>query len=560
MGINSIRTKLLGGFLVLIVILIAVSGVIFSQLKLVEDNLTEMMELELQLYDLNQKFALNIAERSNSMRGFLLTGDNQYIDNFNRLTNESAQLEEKFMELTEEESVLKFIIDSRSWGRTASDTVVPIYLDGRVDEAISFTNLTFAPRGNALIETSINMAQEREEHFKLELQNIVELQQKLGVTVLIITGAAVILAIILAAILANSITKPITKLLAVVNSVANGDLSQTVKVDSKDELGKLGAAIAHMVDNLKKLIIEINSASEQVAASAEELMASAQENAAASQQVSASIQKVASGAEQQEHSINSTSDTITDMIGRLKQAESNSSIVKASSSEAIGASENGVIVIERAVTQIGEVSQIVGQSAQIITNLGVRSQEIGKIVEVITGIAEQTNLLALNAAIEAARAGEQGRGFAVVAEEVRKLAEQSATATKEISTLITEIQNETNKSVDAMNRGTKEVKAGNNMIIEAGDAFKQVLNSVAKVNEQIEEAAEAIKMVVNGSETVVEQTDNMMKIAKEASSSAQEVASITEEQTCAMDEISKSAQQLTNLSEELQVSVNRFKL
>ena len=156
----------------------------------------------------------------------------------------------------------------------------------------------------------------------------------------------------------------------------------------------------------------------------------------------------------------------------------------------------------------------VSSSAQVVAKLGERSKEIGQIVDAISGIAGQTNLLALNAAIEAARAGEQGRGFAVVAEEVRKLAEQSQEAAKQIANLISEIQTETDSAVVAMDDGTREVKIGTEVVNTAGQAFKEIVSLIAEVSSQIREISAAIQQMASGSQQIVASVRNIDSISK----------------------------------------------
>ncbi len=210
------------------------------------------------------------------------------------------------------------------------------------------------------------------------------------------------------------------------------------------------------------------------------------------------------------------------------------------------------------MSQMASIEKTVSSSAQVVTKLGERSKEIGQIVDTISGIAGQTNLLALNAAIEAARAGEQGRGFAVVAEEVRKLAEQSQEAAKEIAILISEIQSETDKAVVAMSDGTREVKVGAEVVNSAGQSFKEIVLLVNEESAQIKEISAAIQQMAAGSQQIVASAHDIDRISKDAAAQTQTVSAATEEQSASMEEIAASSQALAKMAEELQTAVRKF--
>ena len=196
----------------------------------------------------------------------------------------------------------------------------------------------------------------------------------------------------------------------------------------------------------------------------------------------------------------------------------------------------------------------------MVTELGERSKEIGQIVDTITGIAGQTNLLALNAAIEAARAGEQGRGFAVVAEEVRKLAEQSAVAAKQIAAMIGEIQQDTVRAVAAMEDGTREVKTGTAVVNNAGESFAQIAALVEKVSTQVGQIAVAIEKMAGNSSHVVAAMREIDQVSKHTAAETQTISAATEEQSASMEEMAASSQRLAQMAISLENAVKQFQI
>lgn len=359
----------------------------------------------------------------------------------------------------------------------------------------------------------------------------------------------------------KSIAGPLHTMVLVCKEFAAGDFrDKPRRITRKDEIGQLADALADMRSSLRSLMKKVTDSTEQVAASAEELTASADQSAQAANMVAGSITEVAQGMAEQVAAVNDTSAVIQQMSASIEQIAANSNDVAGRSSHAAYKAVEGNKSATKAVHQMKQVEQTVINSAQVVSRLGERSKEIGQIVETISTIAGQTNLLALNAAIEAARAGEQGRGFAVVAEEVRKLAEQSQEAAKQIADLIGNIQEETNGAVSAMNGGTKEVKIGADLVNESGMAFQEIANIVAQVSNQVKEISAAIEQMAIGSQQIVKSVKRIDDSSKKASGEAQSVSAATEEQSASMQEIAASSQALAKLAMDLRNAVGQFQV
>ena len=375
----------------------------------------------------------------------------------------------------------------------------------------------------------------------------------------------IIVAVILAATsgyyIAKSITKPLQIMVGLCKELADGDFRDKPRtIFRKDEIGQLGDALVSMRSDLRTVFRQVNESSEQVAASSEQLTASAEQSAQVVSQVAGAISDVANGAQAQLKAVDEASDVVEQMSASIQQVAASANQVAGNSSQAADKAMNGDKSVEKAVSQMAHIEQTVNKSSQVVAKLGDRSKEIGQIVDTISGIAGQTNLLALNAAIEAARAGEQGRGFAVVAEEVRKLAEQSQDAAKQIATLISEIQGDTEEAVVAMSEGTREVKVGTEVVTTAGYAFKEIAALVTQVSEQVKEISAAIQQMASGSQQIVASVKEIDGHSKTAVGQSQTVSAATEEQAASMEEIASSSQGLAKLAQDLNVAVNKFRI
>ncbi|AFQ46423.1 methyl-accepting chemotaxis protein [Desulfosporosinus meridiei] len=387
--------------------------------------------------------------------------------------------------------------------------------------------------------------------------------EKMGKRDIIFTLVSMFVAIGISLILGTMLSKKITNNIVAIarnaDEIAKGNLKvENLSINSKDELGQLGKAFKTMTENLIELVDHISSSSKQVAASSQQLSLGAEQSAQASHQVAVAITEVSLGAEKQLTAVNETSASVEEMSAGIQHMLENAKTVVKSSERTAHSASEGSQAIDKTIQQMMNIERTVTGSADMVTNLGERSKEIGQIVDTISGIAAQTNLLALNAAIEAARAGEQGRGFAVVADEVRKLAEQSQEASKQIATLITGIQQDTQKAVLSISEGTHQVKLGTEVAETAGQAFSEITGSINVVTAQIEEISEEIQQMAVGSERIVASVSEIYETSKEITGQTQTVSAATEEQSASVEEIASSSQVLANMAEELQETLKKF--
>jgi methyl-accepting chemotaxis protein len=330
----------------------------------------------------------------------------------------------------------------------------------------------------------------------------------------------------------DMVVGPIDETSTVMAVYATGDLTTRIVNDYKGDFAKLKNDINGFAETLSDLLLQLTDSIQNTASAAHEISSTAESLAAASQEQSAQADEVANAVE-------AMSRTITE------NAMSASRTADVATKNSQMASESGKVV-ELTVNKMKDIAVVVKNSATNIEQLGESSKQIGEIISVIDDIADQTNLLALNAAIEAARAGEQGRGFAVVADEVRKLAERTTEATKQIAKMIKGIQHETEQAVVAMNRGTIEVQSGIELADKAGDSLKQILTSTHEVLDMVNQIAAASE---EQSATSEEISKNVIAISK-----------VTADSTSRVEDVAKTADTLASMTEQLRNLIASFKI
>ncbi|BCJ85101.1 methyl-accepting chemotaxis protein [Effusibacillus dendaii] len=374
-------------------------------------------------------------------------------------------------------------------------------------------------------------------------------------------GIFPILAGIIGFFMSRRMVKPILSVTERAKQIASGNLTATdLPVSTRDEIGRLTEDINTMAGNLRDLIRQVSSNADRVTKTAQQLTQSTDQSSKANEQITISMQEVAIGTDEQLSAVQQASRAVTEISGGIQQIAASVEAVSAASVQTSQSAENGNQSINKMIGQMNQIDEKVLASSEVIQKLHQKSAEIGQIVGLITSIAEQTNLLALNAAIEAARAGEQGRGFAVVADEVRKLAEESASAAGEIRLIISQIRTEIENAVAAMQDGTVAVKDGILLANETSSSFAEILQAIANVSGQIHEISSTVQQINAGTQTMVDTMEGISRVSEQSASNTQNVAAAAEQQHASMQEIASAATVLAKMAGELQSTVHRFAL
>ncbi|ARZ60841.1 methyl-accepting chemotaxis protein [Bacillus anthracis] len=391
-------------------------------------------------------------------------------------------------------------------------------------------------------------------------KEIIEAANPIFYKTLTVIGISLIIGGVLIYFIIASIISPLKQLVISSKKISEGDLTETITVHSKDEIGQLGESFNEMAASLHHVISNINTSASHVAASSEELTASMKQTSEATEQITQAIEQVSSGAEIQTKEVEEGATLLEEVTEGIQRVADSSSLVSTASMYTKKKAEDGGKLVEQTVNQMQLIHESVSQSDKVIVLLDDKSKQIGAILEVIQHIAEQTNLLALNAAIEAARAGEQGRGFAIVADEVRKLAEQSGQSSTEIGKLVKEIQFDIKETVSSMKLVGTEVQSGLVVANETKQSFAEILKSTDDTVVQIDNMVDVAKQMTVDARQVSASINEIAATIEENAASVQNIAGSSEEQLASVDEINAAAVHLSQMAEELQEMIGKFKV
>jgi len=494
----SLKMKLGAGFGALLLI-VALLGVVGYESAVTAAEVSGQVERQVEKKEMTLTVDLSVDTQLRSLRGFLLTGNEEHLK-----SGEAAQVTfretmdrlEALLETEEGKKKLAAIRQLFGEYRPIMDHAIELRRAGKAKEAV---DLIFAPEADAkrnelltssaalveLIGKIKRTAQEEQQASEAKTKNLM-----LGLGCLgLLVGCAT------AVLIVRSITGPISRMVAVIQEIANKNLTiADLKITSEDEIGRAGIALNAMKNNLHEMVQSMRGTAEQVAASSSELSATSQQITANSEETTAQAKVVSEAGEQ----VNTNLQTL-----------------------ASGAEEMNSTIGEIAKNAT-EAARVAGEAVnQTVSRLGDSSVEIGKVIEVITSIAQQTNLLALNATIEAARAGEAGKGFAVVANEVKELAKQTAKATEEIKQKIGVIRENTGGAVTAIG-GIKEV------IEKISHISTEIATAVEEQSATTSEMARNVTEAARGATTISDNIKGVAEAAQNTSTNVGEAQMATE--------------------------------
>jgi len=362
----------------------------------------------------------------------------------------------------------------------------------------------------------------------------------------------------------RSITRDLNSLIGSARRISQGDLTEeawlTKKGGSTLEIDYLIDSINTMLTNLRELTANAQGTAININRAAQNLSATAEQMNSSTDEVASTIEDISKGAELQAELVENTTKTVREIAGAIELTTQNAIVTSGSVSEAAQKAQGSGELANTAMEKMKQVFEKMANSQEMVVVFGSKTQKIGKIVEMITNIARQTNLLALNATIEAARAGEYGKGFAVVADEIRKLAESTSSSADQITDLIQEVSDESERVVSSMRETAADIAEGREDIGTINASLQEIVEMFADSLDKVRNIAELTQVQSEGAKTLVRSIDEIAKVAHDNASSTEEVSAATQEQTASMQEMASAARELNTLSDELKKVVSRFRL
>ncbi|SFD40445.1 methyl-accepting chemotaxis protein [Clostridium uliginosum] len=380
-------------------------------------------------------------------------------------------------------------------------------------------------------------------------------------TLMIIMAVVVAaIAIIIAMIISKGILKNLNTLKEAFSKAANGDLSNGVEINSKDEFKEMGENFTYMIKNISNLVSNVKKSSNIALQTSSQLASMSEETSASLGEASNAVNEIAQGGTKQAQNALNCVENMDDLSNRLNNVSNATMELSNTSDSTKELSTNGLEMVHTLIEKSMRTKDASIEVGKIVIDVNKNMEKINKISETIAGITGQTNLLSLNASIEAARAGESGKGFAVVAEEIRKLADESNKSTEEIKKIIEIIQDKSNIAVNAIEETKDIVEEQEIAVSKTEEIFSSITKQVTTLIDKIQEIKESTIDITSRKEAVLTEIEEISSISEETASASEEVSAATHEITGSMVEFTKCADELQNTVKELENEIGKFKI
>lgn len=387
---------------------------------------------------------------------------------------------------------------------------------------------------------------------------------RIPTTVLVGLVISLALGVVMSYILGKLISRPIVKVTELTKKTASFDLVEDNTFESilkyKDESGAMAKALWETRKALRQMAIKLQKVSSNVSTHSNELARITDENVQTITRVAETISELAEGNNSQAHTLNQMNITMSEVVTLIDNITVQSSKGADNAVNSLAFINEGNNAVDVQAKKMDESIAMSSEANQSINELSKMIEQVVDIINVISSIANQTNLLALNAAIEAARAGEAGKGFAVVAEEIRKLAEDSASATQTITDIINSTNQKTSLAVSSIEKAGMLVNEQKETLQITQGVFTKIRNSYDEIVKGFGQTASAIKTVDEKSKSLLQQTQAVSSVAQEFAANAQEISASSQQQLASTEMIAQASKGLYALSEDLNAEIGKFKV
>lgn len=597
---TRVRNKILAGYATVLLLMGAVAAIVAFQTSRI-DALNDQSREALDIATMGRRIDLALADRNTAYRDYLMSGQEVALTGF-----ETAN-----RDLAEHLAAARAMVEGAQQAQIDSISAASRAFEALARQGIGMRQATMTPGGPPLesivefVRTGqgrrlMDRAREEGAQFRARAEELADRRRAerdeaidaIQLVSLVATLAAALVSLLVAGWLAGQIARALRRAVDFAGAVAEGDLTQELPVESRDEIGELTETLNRMAADLRRTIGGFGGAAAQVASAAEEIAAaseqisytadrqvsSTEEASSSMEQIAAQITRVARSTESLAVSVDQTSSSITEMSNSIEQTATSVDTLGASVEEtsatieemavsisqvgrhvdetrgiardAEGDARAGGEAVERSIAGMRRIHSEMEDLVDTMRRLGSTSQSVAQVSEVIEDIADQTNLLALNAAIEAARAGEHGRGFAVVAQEIRRLAERSVESTREIGSTLRGVLADLNRAVESTGGVAERTREGIDLADSAGQALEKIIGSAGRTRGLMEEVSLATEHQIRAAEQAQEAIRHIQRIAEEARIATREQASGSRQIVEAVANMNRQTQEVFAATEE----------